>query len=215
MSKDQSAVETYKYFSSLVGNQHIASEFALSFVNNLIGKFQIKSVLELGLGIGSICYSVHEFCNRNAMNIKYIGTESNPFCLSVLPKYLNKYFKTIEIHPNLKHVPKGHRFDLVIVDGQEESLEKVSSLTAQQGIVLIEGDRLPQLEVIRKIFPKAKYTRVISIYKNPVYGPFSSNHWCGGVQLVFTHPTFNQKLYYYNLKFSTAIKYKLRKLINK
>lgn len=214
MAKNKSAFETYKYFSTLEGNQHIASEFALSVINKLIGAFQIKSVLELGLGIGSICYSVHEFYERKPIKIRYTGTESNPFCLSVLPKYLKNHYKDLEVYSNLQQIPNGKRFDLVIIDGKEENLEKISNLISHRGIVLIEGDRLPQLEIIRKVFPKAKYARFVSLYKNPDYGPFSSKDWCGGVQLVFVHPTFRQKIYYLFVKMATSIKYKLRFLKN-
>jgi len=214
MTKDKSAVETYKYFSTLDGNQYIASEFALSFINHLIGKFQIKSVLELGLGIGSICYSIHDFCERNDIDMRYAGTESNTFCLGVLPVYLKGYFKSLQVYPNLNQIPNDSNFDLVIIDGREENLFNVKRLTTKQGVIVIEGDRQPQLEIIRKTFPKAKYVRVISLSKNPPYGPFSSSHWCGGVQLVFINPSFRQKLYYFYLKISTVIKYKLRKLKN-
>jgi len=212
MGRNDSAVVTYKYYSTLEGNQHIASEFALSFINGLIGKFNVQSVLELGLGIGSICYSIHDFCKRNAIQMRYIGTESNPFCLGVLPVYLKDYFKALEIYPNLDQIPNNKNFDLVIIDGKEENLNKVKTLLTRHGVIVIEGDRLPQLEIIRKTFPKANYVRVISLYKNPDYGPFSSNYWCGGVQLVFTHPTFKQQIYYYYLKITTSIKYKLRRL---
>jgi hypothetical protein len=212
MKKDTSAVETYSYFSGLEGNQHIASEFALSFINKLIGKFQIKSVLELGLGIGSICYSIHDFSKKNAIEMRYTGTESNPFCLGVLPVYLKDYFNALEVYSNLDQIPNDKNFDLVIIDGQEENLNKVKTLIAKHGVIVIEGDRLPQLEIIRKTFHKANYVRVISLYKNPDYGPFSSIYWCGGVQLVFIHPTFKQKIYYYYLKITTPIKYKLRRL---
>lgn len=210
MAKNESAEETYAYFSTLDGNQHIASEFALSSINNLIDKFGIKSVLELGLGIGSICYSIHRHSEQNNIHIRYAGTESNAFCLEALPEYLKSYFNTVELYSNLDQIPKEKSFDLIIIDGKEDNLEQVKSLLTKHGIVLIEGDRLQQLEIIRKTFPSSNYARIISLYKNPDYGPFSSKDWCGGVQLIFTHPTFKQKVYYYYLKIATSIKYKLR-----
>lgn len=214
MTKDKSAVETYQYFSTLDGNQHIASEFALSLINKLIGKFEIKSVLELGLGIGSICYSIHQYSELKAFKIKYVGTESNSFCLSVLSKYLKNYYNSVDVYPNLNSIPKENSFDLIIIDGKEENLEQVKNLLSKNGIILIEGDRMPQLDVIQKSFPGADYVRVISSYKNPDYGPFSSNYWSGGVQLVFRNPTIMQKIYYFYLKISTFIKYKARKFKN-
>ena len=88
MGKDKNAIAAYAYFSTLDGNQHIASEYALRMINRIIGAFGIKSVLELGLGIGSISYSVLDFSSKKNLGIDYTGTESNTFCLGVLPKYL-------------------------------------------------------------------------------------------------------------------------------
>lgn len=212
MRIDKSAAATYKYFSTLEGNQHIASLFALSFINKLIGKFQIKSVLELGLGIGSICHSIHHYCERKDIKLNYAGTETNLFCLGVLPEYLKDYFNGLKVYPNLNQMPNQTKFDLVIIDGKEENLIKVKSLIANHAVIVIEGDRLPQLEIIRKTFPGAYYVRVISLLKNPDYGPFSSSHWCGGVQLIFINPTFKQILFYLHRRLLTSINYRLRKV---
>ncbi|MFV8373873.1 hypothetical protein [Flavobacterium sp. LB1P71] len=179
MRVQNSAIQTYKYFSSLDGNQHIASEFALKKVIKIIDRYKITNVLELGLGIGSIAYCVLDFSKEVNTKINYIGTESNEFCLEVLPKYLKDHFHKIQIFDNLINVISKEKFDLVIIDGKDENLLKIKNLMSNRGIVVIEGDRIPQLELIRNSFPNSLFTRLISNYKSPEYGPFSSSDWCG------------------------------------
>jgi hypothetical protein len=209
------AIETYRYFSGLEGNQHIASEFALKKVIEIIKNHEIKNVLELGLGIGSISYSVLEFSKRKVIPINYIGTESNAFCLGVLPKYLKEHFKKIQIFESLKEVSRLEKFDLVIVDGKDEKLKKIEKIILNRGLIIIEGDRTSQLELIRDVFPNSKYVRLISNYNSPEYGPFSSSDWCGGIQLVFVNPNFYQKLIFIYYKVTTAFRYRVRAVKNK
>jgi len=209
------AVETYKYFSGLEGNQHIASEFALEKIIEIIINYKIKNVLELGLGIGSISYSVQEFLKKNNQNINYIGTETNAFCLGVLPKYLKEHYDKIKIFDSLNEVPLAEKFELIIVDGKDENLLKIEKIILNRGIIIIEGDRTPQLEFIRDVFPNSKYVRLISNYKSPEYGPFSSNDWCGGIQLVFVNPSIIQNLNYLYYKGITAYRYRVRAIKNK
>lgn len=208
------AIDTYKYFSSLEGNKHIASEFALKKIIDIIENNKIKNILELGLGIGSISYCILEFSKRNGIPINYFGTESNEFCLNVLPKYLKDHFDNIQIFDSLNKVPCKSKFNLVIIDGKEEGLVKIKEIITNKGIIIIEGDRMPQLELIRDVFPNSLYVRLISNYRSPIYGPFSSNDWCGGIQLLFVNPNFYQKLNFLYYKLITAIRYRLR-AINK
>ena len=214
MVNQKIAAKTYKHFSNLEGNQHIASEFALGKIIDFISKYKVKSVLELGIGIGSISFCVLEFFKEKNEMIKYIGTESNEFCLSVLPKYLKSNFSNIEIFNNLNDVSTDLKFQMVIIDGKDENLLKIKELISKNGIIIIEGDRQPQLKLIKSIFPKHLYVRLISNRKNPNYGPFSSDDLIGGIQLIFINPTFNQKVNFTYNKVKTAILYRVRRLKN-
>lgn len=212
MENQKIAVETYKYFSKLEGNQHIASEFALKTIIDVIENYKINNVLELGLGIGSISFCVLEFAKENNKQINYIGTESNEFCLGVLPKYLKNHFDKIQIFDNLNNVIISEKFDLIIIDGKEENLLKVKKMISKRGIIIIEGDRMPQLGLIQSAFSNHKYVRIISNSLNLSYGPSSlfSSHYIGGAQLIFTNPNFSQKINYIYYKIITAIRYRLR-----
>lgn len=214
MGNQNIAIETYKYFSKLEGNQHIASEFALKKIIDIIKNYKIKSVLELGLGIGSISFCIIEFSKEFNKQLEYTGTESNEFCLEVLPKYLKENFDTIQIFNGLNQVPNNKKFDLVIIDGKDENLIEVKKIIPDRGIIVIEGDRIPQLELIRSSFPNSLYTRLISNYKSPKYGPFSSNEWCGGLQLIFVNPNYRQKLNFIYYKIITSMRYRLRTINN-
>ena len=210
MNHQNVAITTYKYFSELDGNQYIASEFALKAILRVVENYKAKNILELGVGIGCITFGIMEFSGKNNLNINYIGTESNEFCLKVLPNYLKEYYNKIQIFPELKDVRSSEKFEIIIIDGKDENIKDIESLIANNGIIIIEGDRIPQLNIIRSIFPKSVYTRVISNNKNPDYGPIPSSHYSGGIQLIFIDPTFKQKTEYWFYKFRTAIYYKIR-----
>jgi hypothetical protein len=212
MKNQKIAVETYKYFSNLDGNQHIASEFALKKIIDVIENYKIKNVLELGLGIGSISFCILEFSKEYNKQIEYIGTESNEFCLKVLPVYLKEHFNKVQIFRGLNEVPKNRKFEMVIVDGKDENLMQVKKIISNRGIIVIEGDRKPQLELLKNIFSDHLYVRLISNQKNPSYGPFSSLTLLGGIQLIFINPNFYQKINFLYYKISTAIRYRLRSI---
>jgi len=214
MRVKNNAIQTYKYFSGLEGNQHIASEFALKKIIKIIERYKIKNVLELGLGIGSISYCILDFLKEVNTEINYIGTESNEFCLEVLPKYLKDHFHKIKIFDDLNNVISKGKFDLVIIDGKDENLMKIKNMISNRGIIVIEGDRMPQLELVKNNFPNSLFTRLISNYKSPEYGPFSSSDWCGGIQLIFINPNFYQKVNFIYYKVTTSIKYRLRTISN-
>lgn len=210
MNNQNVAVTTYKYFSGLDGNQYIATEFALKAILNVVEKYKAKNILELGVGIGCITFCIMKFSNINNSKINYIGTESNEFCLKVLPNYLKEYYNKIQIFPQLKDVSSNEKFDIIIVDGKDENVVKIESFIANKGIIIIEGDRIEQLNTIRSIFPNSLYARIITNNMNPKYGPASPAHYSGGVQLIYINPSFNQKLEYWFYKSRTALYYKIR-----
>lgn len=212
MNTHKIATDAYKYFSNLEGNQHIASEFALKSILDIISVHKPIRTMELGLGIGSIAYSVLKFATDAKQGIIYFGTESNEFCLNVLPKHLKDYFSIVQIFNSLQDISITEKFDVVIIDGTDENLVMVRNMIAKNGIIIIEGERLSQLKSIRTIFPNSVYTKVISNYRNPKYGPFSAKNFSSGIQLLFINPGWKQKLNFWKYKFRTALNYRLRAL---
>ncbi len=58
MKKIEFVKKCYKKFSTVEGNQHIASLFALTKIIDCVQLNKPKSILEIGLGIGSVSYTV-------------------------------------------------------------------------------------------------------------------------------------------------------------
>jgi hypothetical protein len=210
MNYKECAVETYKKFSKIDGNQHIAGDYALEFILKIIKDFKVKSVLEVGLGIGSIADAILTYSVSNNLKINYSGTEANEFCLNALSKNVIHY-NLIKLYSNINSVTNACKFDLIIVDGSDDSLEKISKIANENAIVFIEGGRANQVDNLKNIFPKYKYAEIISVRKPPEYGPFKQR-WTGGGGLIFVNPTLHQKAYVFKEKIKTYVKRRLRKI---
>ncbi len=206
------ADEFYQKFSKVEGNQHMSSLFALKKVIDLVKVNNPKYILEIGLGIGSISCTILEFSKREKIKIDYYGTERNEFCLEELPKNLADNYRKVNLYSDLSKLPEDIKFDFVIIDGNDEGFEKVKNIIAEEGVIFIEGDRVIQLQKIRQFFPKNVFVHLISNYKNPEYGPFSSNNWSGGGKLIYIHPNLKQKLHYIKERIVTFYRYKVRKI---
>jgi spore coat polysaccharide biosynthesis predicted glycosyltransferase SpsG len=215
MNQKNLVIQNYKKFCSLEGSEYIASEFALEIILKIVEKYKINSILELGLGIGSISDTVLKYSKNNNSKINYVGTEKNEFCLNALKNNVEDY-KQIELHSELVDV-KNKKFDLIIIDGYDDSLREIVSFCKENAIVFIEGDRKGQTETILTIFPKYKYVNVISLNKNKPYahGTCETSHYVGGGQLIFINPTLKMKRHWFKEKVKTYIKNKIRKLRKK
>jgi spore coat polysaccharide biosynthesis predicted glycosyltransferase SpsG len=204
------AQENYKQFSAFDGSDYIASEFALETIVNILDSFNITSVLELGLGIGSVSDTILKYNRLNKKEILYYGTENNVFCLDALKKNV-KDFDKINLFSELKEI-KNQKFDLIIVDGQDVSLSIIETYTKSNTIFYVEGDRSNQTEALKEIFPKSKHVNVITLRKNPEYahGGNSTNNYLGGGQVIFKKPTSKMKYYFLKEKIRTFVIRKLR-----
>lgn len=206
MSKKAGIKNAYKEFCLAEGNQHIASEYAIEKINGLVQKFRVKRILEVGLGIGSISGIVLAL-NRNRLDLEYAGTEANDFCLKVLPKNLKGDYNRLRIFSNLTLIDSNKTFDLIIVDGNDQRLHHIKKLISKNGVLAIEGERLPQQDLLKELFPDHKYVHCISLKKNKDYSPYSSENWQGGIKVIFVNPTLNQSLWWFKEKCLTKLKY--------
>ena len=203
LSKSREIKKIYIGYCKAEGSQHIASEYAIIKIQELIENFQVKRIMEIGLGIGSIAGSL---LNVNP-NLKYLGTEANNFCLMALTRNLKDVYPRLNIFSALKEVPKSDIFDIIVIDGKDPMLELISGFIAQNGIIVIEGDRLPQQKEILKFFPRHLFVHSISDRKNKKISPFSPNHWQGGLKIIFVNPDLKQKVWWLKEKLKTRIKY--------
>lgn len=209
MTNQQYAEKYYKVFSKAEGNQHIASLFAIKKILDIIELNQPKNILEIGLGIGGICYSIVEYLDEKNLSYQYYGTEKNEFCLSQLPINMGKKINKLHILPDVAEVDKSIKYDLVIIDGSDDALTDIKAIIAEHGIIFIEGDRAVQVDTMRKLFPNHVFTQTISNYKDPEYGPFDSNAWSGGGKLIYVNPTAKQKFHFYCEKLRTSFRQRI------
>lgn len=205
MMDKQRLLKTYRKFEHADGNQHIASEFAVLKLSELISNFDLKRVLEVGLGIGSISGTILEFHKEGIQC--YSGTEENSFCLEALVNNLGDQYAKLNIYSEIGEITGENEFDLVIIDGKDDSLKEVKKLLSENGIIAIEGDRLSQQEILKEVFPAHKYVHSISKKKNSISSPFASSHWQGGIKIIFSNPSSKQKQWWMKEKIFTKLKY--------
>lgn len=212
MKNDNLVKQNYKMFCGFEGSDFIASEFALKVILKIIKKYNITNVLELGLGIGSISDTVLKDSKNAGRKINYVGTEKNEFCLNALKKNVRDYV-SIELFSELNHI-KNKKFQLIIIDGYDDTLNQIVSFCDENAIIFIEGDRKGQTNTILEIFPNHKYVNVISLNKNKPYGhgECKPNNYVGGGQLIFINPTLKMKLFWFKEKIATFIIRKIRLL---
>ncbi len=196
----------YQSFCEAEGSQHIASEYAIGKINGLVEKFPVKRILEVGLGIGSIS-GILLAMNRNKTAFDYIGTEANDFCLKALPQNLKEDYNRLKIVSDLTEISSHKKFDLIIIDGKDQNLNAIKELIFENGIIVIEGDRLPQQGSLQEFFPEHKYVHCISLKMNKEYSPFPAENWQGGIKVIFVNPTIKQSLWWFMEKYFTKIKY--------
>lgn len=211
MNKKQLAILNYKRFCELDGSQYIASEFALEIILNLIKKFKVERIVELGLGIGSISDTVLKYSKKSHSKTVYFGTEKNEFCLKALKENVEDY-NHIELYSELNQI-QNEKFDLIIIDGYDDTLKEIVSYCNENAIIFIEGDRKGQTLTILDVFPKSKYVNIITLNKNKSYSHVEEYHlssYVGGGQLIFTNPTVKMKLFWIKEKVATYFKIKYR-----
>jgi len=199
----------YQFFCEAEGSQHIASEYAIEKLDRLVQEFRVKRILEVGLGIGSISGVVLAVNRR--INLDYSGTEANDFCLKALPENLKEDYNRLQIYSDLTEIPAIKKFDLIIIDGKDHKLQIIKDLISENGILAIEGDRMPQQDSLQELFPDHKTVHCISREKNKSYSPFPAAHWQGGLKIIFINPTVFQKLWWMRERVSTKLKYWFRK----
>lgn len=209
MNTNKIAEEGYKKFSKAEGSDFIAGEFALKTILHLVDTFNVKQILELGLGIGSISDTVLNYAKKNNKEIHYTGTEANEFCLGQLPLNLETNYQNLNLLKEASELEVESKYDLIIVDGSDDSLESIKDHVKQNSILYIEGYRIKQVNALRSLFPKSKYVEIISSYKPPEYGVEPSDKWSGGGQLIFINPNTKQNIFWLKNKIRTSFVYKV------
>jgi len=206
ISKDK-----YLEFSQYEGSQHIAKEHAIYRILEIANKKDVNNILEVGLGIGTIFSAVNQLDKK----IHYSATENNEFCLNSLPLNLKEDLSKLNLYDNLDDVSSEVKYDLIIIDGKDPKTDKLKTLLANNGIVLIEGDRSDQEKEIKELFKKSISVHIITLWKNNPDGYFNGKDYQGGVKAIFINPTLKQKTFYIKHRILTKLKYTWRILKKK
>ncbi len=201
----------YKSYCKAEGSEHIVSEFALYQILKLIRDYSVKSVLEVGLGIGTISGSILKYAEKNDTTICCVGTENNDFCLKQIPANLGSNYKSLEVFSEIDQIKKDYQFDLIIIDGAENNLKFVKNMLGKNGIIVIEGDRRGQEKIVKDIFPSAKFVHLISLKRNGEYSVKRTNDYRGGLKVLFINPDLKQKSHWAILRLRSALKMRMRK----
>jgi len=207
------SISQYKVFCQAEGSQHIVSEYALYHILKLIKLYSIKSVLEVGLGIRAISGSILKYAEKSNQNLNCNGTENNSFCLSQIPQNLGHHFKDLKIYSEVEKIDQETKFEFIIIDGAENNLGMIKNLLHPKGIIVIEGDRSTQETMVKNIFPNSKFVHLISLKRNGEYSVKYSEDYQGGLKVLFVNPDLKQKLHWVILKFSSAIKFQVRRSV--
>ncbi|HMI07093.1 MAG TPA: hypothetical protein VK528_06085 [Flavobacterium sp.] len=126
MDYKEIAKENYKKFSFVEGNEYIASEYAIITILKLLADFKINSILEVGLGIGSISDTIFKYAKKRGIAIDYTGTEANEYCLTALKSNVGDY-NDIHLYASISEIKGNPKYDFIIVDGSDESLQSIAA----------------------------------------------------------------------------------------
>jgi len=204
------AAETYRKFSKAEGNQHIGGQFAVESILRIIQNFRVKSILEVGIGIGCIADAVLHFAKQNNLQIAYYGTESNAFCLEALQQNID-HKDSLHIYDAIHTLPEDLKVDLIIIDGSDKSLDLLARHAKHNTIAFIEGGRFEQVKWLKRIFPSLLHTDIISDYKNQAGGPFDPGKWSCGGALFILHPGLYSRFYWLAQRIRGAYVWRKRK----
>lgn len=196
--------KNYRKFCKLEGNEYIASEYVVYKIIEMIRKFDLRDLLELGAGIGTIADIVLNYSYFNKHPLNYVATEANNFCKTALKDNIDRY-TDLKIVEKIEDIPKDKKFDLIIIDGSE-NLDLLKIFCKDRCIILIEGDRMEQTNKVLSIFPQGHYVHLTSLSRKKGYAPGKKNVYQSGARLIFLNPDLPMKFFWLEHKIKTRFK---------
>lgn len=183
----------YKNYANAPGSEYIVSEFGLYNILKLIKKYRVKNILEIGVGIGTISGGILKYAEKNEIELNCTGTENNKYCLDQIQKNLGSIQSKLKIYSFLDKIPSSVKYDLIIIDGLDPSLEILSKFLNPGALIVIEGDRADQTKLIRRLFPRSLFSPRVSTQKNPPYTFRDINKFQTGIKVIYANPNLQQK----------------------
>jgi protein-L-isoaspartate O-methyltransferase len=146
MSAKALASKIYSEFECKPESQHIASEFALIALADLVEKIKPKRVLEIGAGIGTITKLLLQHPDRPA---QLTVTEAHPVCLAELAKNLKGVdLMGYQLLQSSLELDTTAEFDLVIFDGTLDD-QKQYQIFKAGAWCFVEGGRSKTIEALK------------------------------------------------------------------
>lgn len=159
------ATTKYLEFSKNKGCQHAAGQYAMYRILELVEMYKCTSLLEIGFEIGTLPSLILE---NTVRLINYVSTEANAFCLESLKNNLSaKSYNTLEIYENLSTVLTSDKqsYDFVIIDGKFDNFNAITNNLSKNAIIVVEGDRQEQEQIVQEHFPHSKFVHLVSAEK--------------------------------------------------
>lgn len=162
----------YRQFVELPGSEHIATEFALTYLSRLLFEAEPKRVLEVGAGIGTITKLL---LAHPCLVEHIISTEGNEFCLSALANNIGPgYGDRWRVVRAVDDILDAQTYDLVIFDGYS-GVDQIYRLLGAGTICFVEGIRHPIREGLNRHLSDRNMACIFSSYIRPNKLRFSRN----------------------------------------
>ncbi|MDP3956291.1 MAG: hypothetical protein Q8Q18_03555 [bacterium] len=171
------AHEVYGFFKDKEGAEYIATPVNIQILLDLCREYNVKSILELGGGIGAIIYALARFTNA-----KIDVYEDLPVCQEKLIDNMRGLERAYTLFKDYSEYPTGKSYDLMIIDGPIDGPGDMSNIDiiyefihslAGVDIVFVEGHRHRQRHAaMRAIYPRKLY-RTKRIFGQKYEGAFA------------------------------------------
>jgi len=148
------AQEIHALFASQVGAYAIATPVNIEAVIEYCKSSNLRRVLELGGGIGTLTYTV---LSESEANVEVY--EDNPYCREQLVKNIGQWRDRVKVIASYDVLPSAVFYDLVIIDGpdcddlleRDRKTRNVLSSLRDIDCFFIEGSRYSQRRIAQRV----------------------------------------------------------------
>lgn len=137
--------EIRRTFLSRPGSKEIASDFALERIWSIYRDRVPESICEIGHGIGTITFTLAMWrVGRNQI----VAVEDDAWCIEQARRNLGELGRLVLWYDRM---PVYEIFEMVVVDGPQIGAQHWQSCLAERAIVLFEGNRRGQRELLESV----------------------------------------------------------------
>jgi hypothetical protein len=176
----------HREYSVKPGSQHIASLHACRGLEQLIGRYPPKRVLELGAGIGTLTDLMLQILPADTV---LVTLEDHSYCLEQMRANVGSPLLRATLVSNYDEIGPTD-FDLVVVDGGRADAS-VMPFVAPKGLVFVEGFRAEQRKFLEDGSRAYAAMNVRAMDRGgSLHGP---NRWGGAYWVYRFEPTLIER----------------------